>query len=215
MFSIIIPTPTWNAEHLKACVNSIIRMSDKNIEIIIVPNDGKTTFEKEINRGIGMATGDVICLCNDDVLFFDMEWQAKARPFLQDPKVGIVTVFGNCNFFSKAGPMIPFWFVLFRRNVLEEVGRLDESFSWFGSDHDWCMRAYQKGFTAAFFEGCVHHVQAGTASKRGDIWKALDASKRILTERWGDLYVEDPERMAAFEMQYNVKVYAPNMPKTF
>ncbi|TDI83934.1 MAG: glycosyltransferase [Caldithrix sp.] len=57
-------------------------------------------------------------------------------------------------------------FMMIRREVLEDVGDLDESFFMYGEDLDWCFRTREKGWQVVYFpETQIVHFK-GESSKR-------------------------------------------------
>ncbi|MCX8009131.1 MAG: glycosyltransferase family 2 protein [Patescibacteria group bacterium] len=70
-------------------------------------------------------------------------------------------------------------FFLVRRDVVEHVGLLDESFFMYGEDIDWAYRIKQKGYKILFVpDGIVLHKkkQSGRKSKDSNIRKQSDRS---------------------------------------
>jgi N-acetylglucosaminyl-diphospho-decaprenol L-rhamnosyltransferase len=56
--------------------------------------------------------------------------------------------------------------MLVRRDVLGQVGLLDERFFMYGEDLDWCLRTRQAGWTVRYEPGVVVHHQHGAASRK-------------------------------------------------
>ncbi len=58
-------------------------------------------------------------------------------------------------------------FLMFRRDLLETVGYLDETFFMYGEDLDFCYRASQAGWKIYYFPGAqVTHVKQASSSQR-------------------------------------------------
>jgi GT2 family glycosyltransferase len=74
-----------------------------------------------------------------------------------------------------------------RREVLERVGLLDESYPMAYEDVDYCLRAWQSGFRVRYFPiaRLVHHesVTRGT-----DLGERERESQRLFWERWSDFF---------------------------
>ncbi len=74
-----------------------------------------------------------------------------------------------------------------RREVIERVGMLDESYPMAYEDVDWCLRAWQAGYRVLYFPAArlVHHesVTRGT-----DVGERELASQRLFWERWSDFF---------------------------
>ena len=56
--------------------------------------------------------------------------------------------------------------LLIRRQVVEQVGLLDERFFLYGEDLDWCLRTRQAGWTVRYEPGIVVQHQHGAASRK-------------------------------------------------
>jgi hypothetical protein len=59
-------------------------------------------------------------------------------------------------------------FMFFRREVLENVGYLDESFFMYGEDLDWCYRVHQAGWKVWYYPGTQIIHFKGESSKRAE-----------------------------------------------
>ena len=74
-----------------------------------------------------------------------------------------------------------------RREVIEQIGLLDERYPMAFEDVDWCLRAWQAGFRVLYFPAArlVHHesVTRGT-----DVGERERESQRLFWERWGEFF---------------------------
>jgi GT2 family glycosyltransferase len=58
-------------------------------------------------------------------------------------------------------------FLLFRREVLETGGYLDEAFFLYGEDLDFCLRASRAGWEIVYYPGArITHIKRGSSSRR-------------------------------------------------
>jgi GT2 family glycosyltransferase len=58
-------------------------------------------------------------------------------------------------------------FLLIRREVIDQIGLLDEQFFMYCEDEDWCWRAKQAGWRVIYHPGVrVHHWKGGTTRRR-------------------------------------------------
>jgi hypothetical protein len=174
--SIIIPTP-GRLELLRKCVNSIYSYTVTPFELIIVDNgsnDGTAEYlasearkhdnfkftrsqvnlgyQKGINTGASMATGDYLLLFNDDawvtgIMADGRDWVGALLDDLRsNPKAGMAGVH------AADGPvfrekMLYLWCVLLRRETWGKVGPLDDvTFLNYGGDEDYCHRLRQAGY---------------------------------------------------------------------
>ena len=74
-----------------------------------------------------------------------------------------------------------------RREVIERVGLLDESYPMAYEDVDWCLRAWQAGFRVLYFPAArlVHHESITRGTEVGERERA---SQRLFWERWGAFF---------------------------
>lgn len=74
-----------------------------------------------------------------------------------------------------------------RREVIEEVGLLDERYPMAYEDVDWCLRAWQHGFRVFYFPAArlVHHESVTRGTEVGERERE---SQRMFWERWGDFF---------------------------
>jgi beta-1,4-mannosyl-glycoprotein beta-1,4-N-acetylglucosaminyltransferase len=169
-FSVIIPTYKHLSDCLKPCLESIIKYTDTDIEVIVVANgcsnDGTREFveslgfkliwfneaigyTKATNEGIKVATGDYIILLNNDTILLDQpknQWlEMLVDPFEKNEKVGITgPMYVHCPFADRN--FLIFFCVCIKRELFDRVGLLDEIFSpGFGEDSDFCIKAQNAG----------------------------------------------------------------------
>jgi GT2 family glycosyltransferase/glycosyltransferase involved in cell wall biosynthesis len=74
-----------------------------------------------------------------------------------------------------------------KRELIEEVGLLDERYPMAYEDVDWCLRAWQAGFRVMYFPAAtlIHHesVTRGT-----DVGQRERISQQLFWERWADFF---------------------------
>lgn len=112
--SIIIPTRN-GLDVLRPCITSIERTQPKNVEILIVDNGsddratrahladlaargvariirypGPFNFSLINNLAAEQATGDILCLLNNDTEVCAADWLQRARVLLSIPEIGVV-----------------------------------------------------------------------------------------------------------------------------
>jgi glycosyltransferase involved in cell wall biosynthesis len=123
-------TVTFNAQSsIARCIQSVIEQNYKNVEYIII--DGASTddtlkiinqYRKHINvlisepdkgmydalnKGISLATGDIIGILNADDYFSTNEILTDVAPVFIDPKIDIL--FGNLDFIDPNATIIRKW----------------------------------------------------------------------------------------------------------
>ena len=173
-YSIIIPTYNHLADYLKPCCDSILQhvdLSSGKYEVIIVANgctDGTETYVKSlnssfkllsydkplgytiaVNNGLVAATGKFIILLNNDVKILRSDWiDILRKPFDENLNTGItgpVKFIWNCKGTNRPG--IAFWCCMFKRDLLNETGLLDEQFNpGMGEDGEFCVRVQLLGY---------------------------------------------------------------------
>ncbi|MBA2385407.1 MAG: glycosyltransferase family 2 protein [Actinobacteria bacterium] len=88
--------------------------------------------------------------------------------------------------------------LLVRREAVEEVGPLDESFFLFSEETDWCYRFVRGGWQVLFFPGaeCVH---VGAAAHGGRMLREnLRGHLRFLAKHRGERYAERARRLLSW-----------------
>ena len=74
-----------------------------------------------------------------------------------------------------------FWMV--RREALDEVGGLDESFFIYAEDNDWCKRFWEAGWRVVYFPG-AHAIHVGSASSARDPMRFLREREKAQLQYW-------------------------------
>jgi len=74
-----------------------------------------------------------------------------------------------------------------RRELIEQVGLLDERYPMAYEDVDWCLRAWQAGFRVLYFPAAsLYHHESVTRGT--DVGERERASQRLFWELWGDFF---------------------------
>ena len=90
--------------------------------------------------------------------------------------------------------------MLVRREAVEEVGPLDESFFLFSEETDWCYRFVHAGWQVLFFPGaeCIH---VGAAAHGGRMLREnLRGHLRFLAKHRGEGYAERARRLLSWAL---------------
>lgn len=189
MNPIAIIIPTLTLERGKDCGKRAMATIGRCEARVIVSHDPKKTgFTKTVNRGIKRANGNEdICLLNDDILMFYPGWLATLqRALYKNGKFGIVGPSGG----SKTAPMsggklgmhglqavrhMPFWCVLIKRRIIDEIGLLDEAFIHYASDSWYCDLVRRQGYKVVWVKDVfLKHQRHG--SKLQSAWRKQDQS---------------------------------------
>lgn len=203
---ISIITITFNsAKSLQRALDSVQHQTYKDIEHIIVDGastDGTRalieTYAKKhpyvryisepdegiynaINKGISMATGDVIGFLHSDDVFASPEVIAQIAAAFEHTQADVVygdlqychgdkvirhwksNTFDPCSL--KYGWMPPHPTVYVRREVYEQVGKYDE---WFriSADYDMMIRIFQAGYRTHYIPSVLVCMETGGASNK-------------------------------------------------
>ena len=97
--------------------------------------------------------------------------------------------------------------MLVRREAVEQVGPLDESFFLFSEETDWCYRFEQSGWQVLFFPGaeCVH---VGGASHGGRMFREnVRGHLRFLAKHRGVRYAERARRLLGWSLRLRARLF--------
>lgn len=184
--SVVIPTPDRekNTRLLRNCLSSLVAWWPSNVfelELIVVANH-MTGFERPVNTGLSMATGDWIWILNDDVEFNGWWYTQPVQHAMNDKTVGLVNMTG---YEWKGLPS--YWNVLIRKEALDQVGFLDENFPTFSSDHDHAHRIRHAGWGIAHTGKplTITHHASSTTKDLPDEQERIKKGKELLQKKWG------------------------------
>ncbi len=151
------------------------------VKLLDVPNYG---YAHNMNRGLEVASRDVLVLMNSDVLISHKTLLAMMTRLLNVPWLGAVGPVplqsDGRKQFSFGFPYWPNWTridrprsvkmlhgycLATRRDVLEMVGGLDENFFFYNEEYDWCWRLLKAGWSLEILpETAIHLGGASTPS---------------------------------------------------
>ena len=207
---ISIITATYNSsKSLKSCINSLIKQDYENIEYIIIDgnssdsttdivNDYQATYSyikmvsendlgiyDALNKGIAMATGDVIGFLHSDDLFpscnIISELVAKMKNDNLDGIYGdlqyvakentnrIIRFWKSCEFrreLLKKGWMPPHPTLFLKKNIYAKHGQFNKSFE-ISADYDFMLRVLNDNtFKFGYLPKVVTKMRVGGASNQ-------------------------------------------------
>ena len=214
-FSIIIPSKT--AENLDQCLNSIfekdfghniIVVDDglPNIEdlvemrVNVVAGEKPFVFSRNINIGIKAAGDNDVIILNDDTKLETKEGFTKLSQIAAaNPAFGIISAATNAatvwqrpvtnDSLRAVERVVSFVCVYVRREVIKEVGLLDERFTAYGwDDNDYCRRCTDSGLMLGVYDGCFVDHLCGVSTYRGGPTNAGDIRQgaRIYHDKYPD-----------------------------
>lgn len=142
-------------------------------------------FSKTVNRGMRQREPDEdVCILNDDIITFNYGWLKVLSAALHaEPRRGIVGPSGKSAGPAKHGGvgeygthtvgMIPFWCVLIKYELLDELGYLNEALIHYSSDTLYCREARKKDWYTEWIKSVYlwHHHQGSGFQEE---WRAKD-----------------------------------------
>lgn len=212
-------TVCFNSQQfLERSIQSVLSQSYRNIEYIII-DGGSTDRTLEIinkyrerinsfisepdngiydamNKGIKLASGEIICFLNSDDRFFDKYAVEKAVAFLRNKKVDFIygnmlcTNLDNTEYYLKRYPLrIKKRFFLreplghsatfYQKESFTRAGYFDIKFK-ISSDYEWYLRAlFKKGLRAAHLNEIISIFQEG--GKSGEDGLRLSETAAVLS----------------------------------
>ena len=169
--------------------------------MVWIKGESPFIFARNVNKGIAAAGGDDVIICNDDALlmtpggFTDMAIAAEKNPEYGVISASISGFVGNRNQVHTGigglrdePRMVCFIAALIRRNVIEQVGLLDEDFVGYGFDDDsYCLRARRAGYKIGVFDGCVvqHGTLPSTFRSRPDALALFQQNDKVFRAKHG------------------------------
>lgn len=150
----------------------------KNVRWISEPDKG---IYNAINKGIRMATGDIIGFLHSDDVFYSADSIGKIAQYFEDESVDVV--YGDLQYCKegkivrqwksnafhprslKYGWMPPHPTVYVRKKVYQQVGDYDE---WFriSADFDMMIRIFKAGYKSVYIPEVLVCMEAGGASNK-------------------------------------------------
>jgi len=158
---ITIVIPTVQPERAEDTARLAILTAGCECDAVVIADDDRRGFSRTVNRGWRMAQGDAMIL-NDDIAWFQYGWlDILSRALHSDDFFGIVGPSGKssttpmCHGWAGMGGLeivdhLPFWCVLVRKTLVDQIGYLDEAFIHYGSDNFYCKLARRAGYESVW-----------------------------------------------------------------
>ena len=156
------------------------------VRVIVSVDRKKEGFTKTVNKGIRAANNsDDICILNDDVTGFQFGWlEILRRVLYANARYGLSCPSGA----SAASPMnkgrpgqqgmqvvnqASFWCVLLKRQMIRQLGLLDEDMIHYCSDNHYCWVMRRKKWKCVWAKAVfLKHRQHGSGIQSA--WKSHD-----------------------------------------
>lgn len=173
MNPILIVIPTLDPERGTDTGHRAQISAGCDTRLVVIHDYHREGFTKTVNRGIRQRRYDEdVCLLNDDIEMFNYGWlRALNVTLCSDPCNGLVIPSGNCASTPRHGKLgdmglrvsntLPFWCVLLRRELINEIGLLNEAFIHYSSDTWYCIEAKRAGWRRIWIRAVYlwHHHQ--------------------------------------------------------
>lgn len=167
----------------------------------VIRNETNLGFIRSVNRGIQESTGDYILLLNNDVCISDPLWLSKMLDKMAKRQLDMCALAGGrldektyeyipgeAKKENDKFSYLPFWCCLIKREVIDEIGVLDEAFSvGFWDDVDFCYRAKKAGYKLGIVSGIqVKHLYHQTFISSGyNINKQYKENRQVFLNKIG------------------------------
>ena len=210
---IIIPTSGDSNSLFENCFE-LVNQTTEQFNTFISGCNANSGFSRSVNRVIKIINSEYICLLNDDTepqkdwllhLINRMESDKEIgicsskllypdSDIIQHAGMGLkdktVILYGRGKPDSKEFNIakeidyVTFACVLLRKEMISEIGLLDEQFEFFFEDMDYCMRARKAGWKV-FYEpkSVVYHHESSTIHKKELVW-LCDKNKKKFLNKW-------------------------------
>lgn len=164
-------------------------------QVKMLSNSTNLGFAKTVNKGIDAASGDLICLLNNDVKLPDSSWLKKMTTSMETfdltaPAGGRMDKNwnyqpGEAKSNREKFAFLVGWCLLVKRKVFDKIGNIPEDFSkGFFEDVLFCYRAKKAGFKLGITENTgVEHLYHATFKAEGyDLSKEYQDKRKIFLD---------------------------------
>ena len=176
-------------------------------QALLIRNGENVGFVKAVNQGLARSSGKYIVILNNDTLAYPGWLSEMIAVAESEPDIGLVNPASN-NFkispeearhwngppYSGLAKAVGFC-LLMKREILEEVGFLDEDYGvGFYEDTDLSRRVQRAGYRCVMSRRAyVHHEIGRTFNVRRDTGELMARARTIFCQKWGS-----PVKVMAF-----------------
>jgi hypothetical protein len=174
----------WESGLAKILIRDGQRIPEEIEGWTVIDGPQPFSYSRNVNLGWTVTGNADVILCGDDIRFDSPFVDALQRAAYSDPTVGISTV--------QLHGQSPFVCGLFKREMLDKVGKMDESFTGYGyDDSDFCKRMELAGYhTLCTEEAKAHHGGGATFFRRQaeggtNVQESCDRNRALFNAKWG------------------------------
>jgi len=208
---------------------------DHNLTCICNPeNKG---FSHTVNTGLRAAKGEILILCNNDITFTDSILEKIDEVFKLDPKIGILgaLLYYPNNKIQHCGvgysepldsfihvqtitptaayfPAVTGALFIFKRELLQTVGFLNEDYFLACEDTDYCLRAWTKGYRV-FLDPSISAIHHEGATRGSTAISKVKASKDWTIKEQRSIVVFKQKLKTSFDLPKILETVAALNPK--
>jgi GT2 family glycosyltransferase len=157
-------------------------------------------FHKYLNIGLNETSNDLVCFCNND-LIFHKGWASAILKSMQDESalesVGVFCpnfhvdkldqIPDDINYGYKNGVLFTGWCFLVKRSVFNKVGKFDEKFNFWFADDDFRLSLEKHAIKHGLIKNArVTHIRSETLSteKSRSQFKLQESAKAYYNYKW-------------------------------
>lgn len=154
--------------------------------IQVIQNSENVGYSRAVNQAIEKSTAPYLLFVNNDVVLERDTSEKLLAHLIAHPEVGAVSA-QHATMNPSDTNVLSFACVMIRREAIQQVGLLDESFE-YGVDDDYSIRLRAAGWKLAVADVHVYHEGAATwKAVKGDDWIKQNSEEalRRLKEKHG------------------------------
>jgi len=168
-------------------------------DLTVITNESNQGFAPSVNRGLQIAKAPYVVLLNNDVEVDELWLETLIEGMDVRPNVGAIGPLSTArqqiqwegHHLGKQGvwlgiEYLAFFCTVFRREVIEEVGLLDEGFApCYGEDDDYAIRVRRAGWELGLHADVLVKHDHGQTTGPAGLAKYHGAAYERLREKWG------------------------------
>lgn len=157
-------------------------------------------YHRYMNRGIAAGNGAFVAICNNDLEFHPGWASSLLKAFAEDRQLVSASPICSRHHPASGFPMnsglyygygvlkeISGWCLVFRRSLLDVIGKLDERFYFWYADDDYALTLQSHGLKHALVStAVVDHLDSRTLATHTSArqWLMTKRAKYIFEEKW-------------------------------